>query len=1183
MGKHLLLSFFILFISIFPGYAQQLRINEVMSSNTHTLLDEDREFSDWIELINTSSQTINLSGYYLTDNINKPTQWQFPNIQLQSGEFLLVFASGKDKKNIPTHWKVLIDQGDNWKYTVPQQNITGWYTTEFDDYSWQNGPTGIGYGDNDDATVIESLHSIFMRKEFTIDDPSQILEMILSMDYDDGFVAYLNGTEVARANLGTVGIPPAYNAYANEDHEASLYRGLSPEQFNIASFANIIKPGTNLLAIQVHNNYRLSSDFSAIPFLSIRTKELPEKFAPTFLKLAGTNLHTSFKLDSDGESLFLFNSNGQKTDEMILPRLPSDISIGFKPGNFNQPLVFAEPTPWRANNSPSLLYDENLNPSFSQEGGILDGTINLILSSKNDQDIIYYTTDGSEPDLNSLYYVTPINISELTTIRARIIRSGYYPGQIITHSYLPSYDKSLPVVLVSTNYDNLWDYHTGIYIKGPNASSTSPYKGANFWQDWEKPAHIELYFPSGKTGFSIDGGIKIFGNYSRAYDQKSLAVFARSKYGSKSITCKLFDNKPIEKFESIVLRTGGTDNFAEDPNWGTKIRDRFIAKIGLQMNLDAQDGFPCVVYLNGEYWGIYNVREKVNEHFLADNNNISSENINLLEKDSEIITGSNEHYREMMSFINNNNIAVESNYEYLRTRMDIDNYIRYNVIELFSYNDDWPGNNIKYWRDGRETSTWRWILFDVDTGFGLWYNSFVNTNSITIALEPNGPSWPNPPWSTILLRSLIQNETFKTRFINTFADHMNTTLLPEKTIPLAESFANQIDDEIEPHTLRWGSYYEIWRHNLKKIYNFADKRPTSMRKIILDQFAIADTQDVKLNIQGCDLAEIQINTIKINQFPWNGIYFNQIPIELTATAPAGYKFSRWEGDLESTEVKIQVPMVSDMNLTAVFEEDDQQGTIVINEIMYNPSNEFDSGDWVELYNNSSSYINLTNWILKDSDDTNSYRFAPNTIMEPHAYLVVCRDQDAFSAVYPGVSNFQGPLGFGFSSAGECIRLYNNNSELVDQVCYASEYPWPTEPNGGGYTLELKDPDADNSLAHNWFTSLTKNGTPGKANTVGEQDDPDQPTDEPAESLLLQNYPNPFTGSTRIPVYAHTNQLVNISVYTLQGQLVTTIFNGNLSEGYHTFEWNAPSLRSGVYLIRYTGPSHSQVKKAICHQ
>lgn len=1176
--KYLLLA--ILFTSVnLLSQAQGLRINEFMSANTHTLMDEDGEFPDWIELINTSSQTINLSGYFLTDDINNPTQWQFPNLNLPAGQILLVFASGKDRKTLPSNWKTIINKGDEWKYLIPSQQIDNWKAPDFDDSLWDTGASGIGYGDGDDETVIQPLTSIFMRKEFTIDDPSEIQKMALSMDYDDGFVAYLNGTEIARANIGTSGIAPAFDALATVDHEAIIYQGLSPESFNIENFTNLIQTGTNLLAIQVHNNYNGSSDFSAIPFLSTLANNYPDNPSPSILNLSGTNLHTNFKLDADGDSLFIFNANGQKIDELIITPIPADITAGYKEEDFSQLYTFAYPTPWKVNTSPTLVFDEHLKPTFSQEGGLFNSTINLSLSTENTEDTIYYTTDGSEPDLNSLFFINPITISVPTTIRARIIKHGYFPGEIITNSYYPEYDKSLPIVFVSTNPDNLWDYSSGIYVKGPNAYPNFPYKGANFWQDWEKPAHVELYFPSGKSGFSINAGLKIFGNYTRGYTQKSMAVYARSQYGDKNIACKLFDDKPIDKFESIILRSGGTDNFGENQFWGTLIRDRFISSIGLQMDLDAQAGFPCVVYLNGEYWGIHNIREKVSEHFLADNNGVDPDDINLLELDSEIIYGSNEHYREMMSFIYNNDMSLKSNYEYVKTQMDVDNYIRYNAIELFSYNDDWPGNNIKYWRENSTQSKWRWILFDVDTGFGLWDPASVNTNSIAIALEPNGTDWPNPAWSTLLLRSLMQNESFRQRFINTLADHMNTTLLPQKIKPAIANYANQIDDEINAHTEKWGSNYDIWLHNVDGIKNFADKRPSAMRKIILDQFTIADTQKVNLNTIGCDLASIHLNTITVDQFPWNGIYFNQIPIELTALAPTGYKFIRWEGDLQSTEQKIQMPMNGDISLTAVFEEDDHVGTIVINEIMYNPSTEFDTDDWVELYNNSSSYINLTNWVLKDSDDANQFRFSPNTIMSPYEYLVVCRDPNNFAAAYPDVSNFQGPLGFGFSSAGECIRLYSNTGTLVDQVCYASEYPWPTEPNGTGYTLALNTPDQDNALAQNWFNSQTVNGNPGKDNSLTGVDETVNPS---GESHLLSNYPNPFTGSTQIPVYSHTSQTVTIAVYNLQGQLIATIYQGALSKGYHTFEWKTDGLMSGMYLIRYTGPEHISTIKAICN-
>ncbi|WP_163714758.1 CotH kinase family protein [Mangrovibacterium lignilyticum] len=1178
--KKFLLSLCLL-VFAWNSFSQQLRINEVQSLNSSTLQDEDEDYPDWIELINSGVTTVNLSNYFLTDDEANSSQWQMPEYNLKPGQLVVLFASGKDRRVAPTHWTTIIKNGDSWKYIVPESDIPDWTTPLFDDSKWLTGKSGFGYGDGDDSTIVENALSIFLRKEFTIEDPSTIGQLVLHMDYDDGFVAYLNGTEIARANLGTAGIPVSYNDFAIQDREATNYQGIAPDSFNIANFSELLHEGKNYLAIQVHNNYRGSSDLSAIPFLSYAGADYPAEQPPTILGLQVVAAHTNFKISAEGDSLFLFNQNQEKISEFVVPEIRRDYSAGFIQGNPNQIYHFQTPTPWANNTTEALIQDDNLVPVFSVTGGIYDSNVNLKLSGPSLNDTVYYTSDGSDPDSLSMFNFASIALEQPTTVKARIIKHGYLPGKVITQSYFPNYNKMLPVVFISTTPENLWDYDDGIYSTGPNASANFPYREANFWMDWEKPAYVELYFPTGEEGLSMPGGLKIFGNYSRGYDQKSMAFYARSSYGDGDIDCKLFEQKPIDKFESIVFRSGGTDSFGEVQSWGTTIRDLFLTGIGIDMNLDAQAGRPCIIYLNGEYWGIYNIREKVNEHFLADNNGVDKDDIDILEYDSEVVEGTNEDYLALLDFITTNDLSVETNYNYIAKQMDVDNFIRYNVVQQYAHNTDWPGNNIKFWRQHGETGKWRWILYDVDATFGIWYfEEELHTNSIAMALDPDNDDWPNPAWSTLLLRSLMTNQVFKERFINTFADHLNTTLLPDSVNSRISDCATTIEDEITPHAEKWGGYPESWERNISRLKEFAEKRPSILREFMLEQFKLTDSLDVQLTTSGCDGAGIQLNTILLDQFPWHGIYFENVPIVLTAIAPMGYTFDHWEGSVESDEANLTVSMDKAQHLTAVFKEDESAKNIVITEIMYHPSKEYDSDDWVELYNNSNNYVNLSNWILKDSDDDNQYNIKPGTLLGPHEYLVVCRNTDSFKTIYPDVENYQGSLGFGFSSSGECVRLYNTNDELIDQVCYSSEYPWPTEPNENGNSLMLKNPEDDNSLAQKWYSSSSVSGSPGQANITTAIPEIEQ---QEKSAYLLKNYPNPFGRATTVEFSISKREELSICIFNLQGQLENVLFTGELPEGTHRFEWNATYKQPGIYLVRLkTRNGTSYLKMIVQH-
>ncbi len=193
-----------------------------MASNT-TLRDEDGDTPDWLELFNTGTTAVDLMGFGLSDQ--KEKAWIFDNVTIAAGGYQLIFASDKDRKTPPLYWETLIDQGDTWKYIVPQAPIADWTAASFDDSNWLSGPSGFGYGDNDDNTVLSQASSVFLRKTFQISNLADLEQVILHMDYDDGFIAYLNGTEIARSNLAS----SDFDAFASPDHEAQLYSGGSPE------------------------------------------------------------------------------------------------------------------------------------------------------------------------------------------------------------------------------------------------------------------------------------------------------------------------------------------------------------------------------------------------------------------------------------------------------------------------------------------------------------------------------------------------------------------------------------------------------------------------------------------------------------------------------------------------------------------------------------------------------------------------------------------------------------------------------------------------------------------------------------------------------------------------------------------------------------------------------------------
>jgi len=520
---------FILFtgIVIFGyGYSQNVMINEVMSSNIWTIADEDGEFPDWIEIYNPGQSPFTMTGFFLSDDTTDIFKWKVPDVILEPQAFILIYASGKNRKIWANYWETIINWGDVWKYRLgtsePQSH---WNQVVFDDSQWQSGPSGFGYGDGDDATLIPQTISLYVRKNFTISDLDNITSAQLHIDYDDAFVAYLNAVEIARRNIGEPGTPPAYNQPGG-DHEAEIYQGGVPEVIHIEDVRPILKDGTNVLAIQVHNQDYNSSDFSLIPFFSLGLVNRPAKprGMPDLLRYSIPRLHTNFKISSDGEILSLSDNMGEIYDQINTGYMPADVSRGRHPDGSTDWYYFDEATPG-SNNTTGGYVGTVPDPQFSLPGGNYNGTVGVSLFNDLPGSEIRYTLDGAEPTNASPIFSADLAIQQTTVVRARAFFSDMIPSRIMTHTYIIDAAYKLPVILLSTTPANLWNDDIGIYAGGNNAEDEMPYYGANFWQDWERPIHIELYEPDGRLGFSIDAGVKIHGAWARGISAKIFRHF----------------------------------------------------------------------------------------------------------------------------------------------------------------------------------------------------------------------------------------------------------------------------------------------------------------------------------------------------------------------------------------------------------------------------------------------------------------------------------------------------------------------------------------------------------------------------------------------------------------------------------------------------------------------------------
>ncbi len=1154
------------FVVSFQAVSQNVKINELMSSNKDMLFDEDGDSPDWIELYNYGNSPVNLADYYISDSNSDLFKWHLPDVVLQENETFLIFASGKDRRPDRIYWHSVIDKGDIWKYIIPEEEPpSNWKSIAFDDRQWESGATGIGYGDNDDETVIDkNTLSVFMRKTITITNVDSIQSLWFHIDFDDAFVAYLNGTEIARFGIGKKGEPVAFDKTADLLHEAEIVKGKLPESYDITKFLHLLTNGENTLAVQVHNIEKNSSDFSAIPFLTLGYSSDTGLSTPVskYIELPKDEAHSNFKLSASGETVFLTDKNGVIADSISFGVIPGRYSLGRNKKIIENWVLFANPSPGKPNEISTITGVVSDSVHFSIPQMFLAEAQNLVLSGANSGEDIHFTTNGTEPTLASPVYETPIPISKNSIVRARIFKPGFVPGKMASRTYLFDAQPTLPVVSVITDPDNLWNTETGIYVMGEDASEDIPYFGANFWEDWEKPANIEMIKTDGERLFSLNCGIKIFGNWSRAKAQKSLSVFFRNEYGDPELTgVQLFKSKEITKFKSLVLRNSGND-FEY-----SKMRDGMMTSLVRNLNIDRAAYQPTILYLNGKYWGIINLRERINKDFLEENYGIKAEDVDILERNSIVLKGSSENYSDLIWFIKTNNLSKIEVYQKVCAQMDISNYIDYLISEIYFNNRDWPGNNIKFWRPQTEEGKWRWILFDTDFGFGIWNGSDYKLNTLKFALATNGQSWPNPPWSTFLFRKLLENETFKNQFINRFADLLNTTFLPANVISHIDSLHDAIEPEIEQNFEKWNkpSVY-TWNSQIQRMITFATNRPHYNREHIKEQFSIPQNYKIKLSILPSVAGVVDLNSLTITKPNWEGEYFENIPVSLTAHARSGYKFHSWVVDnVVMTNKTIQVNIKNATTIRAIFEDaGEMDNSVVFNEINYNSSEESNAGDWVELFNWGDYDVDISGWIFKDNDDSHEFKIPENTVLKSNEYLVLCRKEDKFSTQYSEVKNYIGDFSFGLGSDGDAVRLFDRFGKLIDEVAFSATQPWPDEPNGGGRTLELRHYYNDNSNAESWKSSLVKAGTPGAENSITTNS---EWIASVSSKKVLNVYPNPFTSETRIKVENNIHNSITVYIYSLDGrEVLNKVSLGN------EFVWRGENsagqkLEAGIYICK----------------
>lgn len=847
--------------------------------------------------------------------------------------------------------------------------------------------------------------------------------------------------------------------------------------------------------------------------------------------------HLDFKLGSGGEDIVLVAPDGLTIiDQYTFVTQFEDVAFGrTEDGGANWDF-FGEPTPGATNDTDPGA-PKVANPVFSIAGGFYSGNVAVSLSTSTEDAAIHYTLDGSKPSESDAIYNGPITITANTPLRARAFLSPLVPSDIKTETYLFDIDHTFPVVSYTADPEDLFDPETGMYT--------------NFEEDIEINVNVEMFEPDGTLGFNQLVESEINGSGSASADQKSLALKAKGSLGSATIDHQVFPLFEENEYRSLILRNSGQDNNI------TMFRDAMASSLVLDISdvngtrptitepeIFGQAYRPGVSYINGEYWGILNIRERTDKRYIKVRFGLDDNEIDFLENNNEVREGDLVAWDELTDFLADNSLSSASNFQFVDDRVDMSHYIDYLAFNIYIDNSDWPGNNIRRFRERVSDSQWRWLTYDLDFSFGLfvrgqsWNSGFNDANALERLLTLNGFSWPNPDYSTLLFRKLMENDAWRTRFVNRMADQLNVLYNKERVINRIDAFEAEYTPEMEQHIDRWVGFLN-WSDKVQRLRNFANGRADNVRNHFVSEIdEINGTSSVTINLNSANQGEVEWNTISIHEenAPFSGIYFEGVDIPVTAYPNRGFVLESWSGALSGNSPQETININNNTTITANFAlGSTATERVVINEIHYNSSDALDSDDWIELYNPNAVAVDISGWYFEDESER-YFSIPANTSLSAGAYLVLA-ETDKFSTIYPQVTNVigyfgNGPRGFGLSGGGERLTLKNANGVLIDEVEYDDKSPWPEAADGDGPSLQLISPSLDNALAASWEAIPT---TPGRLN--GTNNAQDQTINFPGIANQLTTNA-PFSISATASSGLAVNFIILSGPATLAGNTIT---------------------------------------------
>jgi len=587
--------------------------------------------------------------------------------------------------------------------------------------------------------------------------------------------------------------------------------------------------------------------------------------------------HANFKLGAEGEEVGLFSPAGSRIDSVVFGLQMTDISYGRHPDGAATWGYFGEPTARTNNRPPVLSHNLHRAPAvaISPDGPLFtNGTVTVTLASGPEVTEIRYTTNGAAPSSASILFTNPVMLTTSGVIRARAYAAGLHPGPVATRTFLVNERQpDLPILSMVVDPFLFFDPQRGIYT--------------NVIKEREVPGHLEFHTTPTNAGFRIDAGFRIYGLNTFLYAQKPFTVYLDGKYGQDVLAYQLFPDKAIGEFDRFILRNGNDD-------WSTTFFRDTLGQSMLRGVLDnaIQSYRPCAMYLNGRYYGLMNIQEKMDEMYCVKNRGVALEDVDFFEMDGTATTddwilnaGTADGWNALMAFVGTNNLADPAAYAHVKSQVDIEDLVDYVAGQVFVYDSSWFHNR-KWWRDRNPGGKWRFCFVDLDRA--LRTNSL---NSNVISTMTSGSR------DMFIFRECISNAEFRAYAVQRIMAHLGSSFSTNRTLPLINAEAQRLRNEMVEHIKAYGTRGGIpslatWDAQVEAVRIYVRQRPAIALQQVASYFGTGQTARIRVDTGG-GAGRITANHVALDPSVTN-TFVAGLPVRIKAIPEIGQTFVQWE-------------------------------------------------------------------------------------------------------------------------------------------------------------------------------------------------------------------------------------------------------------------------------------------------